>query len=337
LSSEEAIGRLARVCDRWIYSSCLCFALSEEEQRASRFRYSLSVYQVEYSRNLLFRSGAQLDEVFDRIVDRTRARLDVPTLRTLFGFKRRPHRDRKAGPPRIEAVVETPVYDLTVFKLHFGKLTLKAYTKGEHVLRFEAIVHNTAELRTGRAIERFADIVDKLAGMLERFVTTCDCVHAGFVSNDTLDQLGERRRLGASIVGGIDPNKPRQRAVLKAVLALAAAPAGFSVGDLARKVQAITANPGYTVRQASYDLRKVRAHDLARRAGNTRRYLVPPDAARTIAAITTLRDDILLPLLAGLATSERRTRPRTYTKTDQHYDKLRTEMRGLLHDLGIAA
>jgi hypothetical protein len=150
-------------------------------------------------------------------------------------------------------VVETPVYDLTVFKIHFGKLTLKAYTKGEHVLRFEAIVHNTAELRAGRAIERFADVVAALAGMLERFVTTCDCVHAGFVSDATLDQLAERARLGASVVAG-STRKPRQRAVLKAVLALAAAPAGFSVGELARKVQAITANPDYTVRQASYDL-----------------------------------------------------------------------------------
>jgi hypothetical protein len=67
----------------------------------------------------------------------------------MFGAKRRPHRDGKDGPPRLAAVTETPVYDLTVFKLHFGKLALKAYTKGEHVLRFEAIAHNTSDLRTG--------------------------------------------------------------------------------------------------------------------------------------------------------------------------------------------
>jgi hypothetical protein len=31
----------------------------------------------------------------------------------------------------IEAAIETPTFDLTVFKLHFGRLTGKAYTKDE--------------------------------------------------------------------------------------------------------------------------------------------------------------------------------------------------------------
>jgi hypothetical protein len=31
----------------------------------------------------------------------------------------------------IEAAIETPTFDLTVFKLHFGRLTGKAYTKDD--------------------------------------------------------------------------------------------------------------------------------------------------------------------------------------------------------------
>ena len=38
----------------------------------------------------------------------------------------------------MEVVIEKPRYDLTMFKVHFGNLTLKAYTKGEHVLRVDA-------------------------------------------------------------------------------------------------------------------------------------------------------------------------------------------------------
>ena len=45
-------------------------------------------------------------------------------------------------------MIEKPEYDLTKFKVHFGQLTLKGYTKGERVLRFEAIVHNTKDLET---------------------------------------------------------------------------------------------------------------------------------------------------------------------------------------------
>src|ERR1017187_7522479 len=48
--------------------------------------------------------------------------------------------------PRVGVVLETPAWDLTVFKVHFGLLTLKGYTKGARVLRFEAITHNTRQL-----------------------------------------------------------------------------------------------------------------------------------------------------------------------------------------------
>jgi hypothetical protein len=51
-----------------------------------------------------------------------------------------------------EVAVERPVYDLTIFK-HCGKLTLKCYTKGERVLRIEAMVHNTQQLDCGRSLE----------------------------------------------------------------------------------------------------------------------------------------------------------------------------------------
>ena len=72
----------------------MCFGLDLAEQQRSRFVYDYSVYQVEYSRNLLFASGAHMDRVFDAVVDRTRSRLDVPKLRTLFGTKRRPRTSR---------------------------------------------------------------------------------------------------------------------------------------------------------------------------------------------------------------------------------------------------
>jgi hypothetical protein len=106
----------------------------------SWFRYDYAVYQAEYSRNLLFRSGGQMEDLFGRILDRTRSRLDIPTLRTLFGLKNRPHSNRAAGPPAQEAVIEKSQYGLTWFKVAFGRLQLKACTKGEHVLRFEATV-----------------------------------------------------------------------------------------------------------------------------------------------------------------------------------------------------
>jgi hypothetical protein len=338
LSEPDMTGRLAKVCERWIYSACLCFALDLAEQQASGFRYESSVYQAEYSRNLLFRSGAQMDTVFGRLVDRTRARLDVPRLRTLLGAKARPHRDRTST-ARIEAVVETPRYDLTLFKVHFGNLTLKAYTKGARVLRFEAIVHNTRELGCGRVLARFGEIITQLQGMLERFLTTLDCVDTAFIPDQTLDQLPLPSQIGSTRIGGVDLNQPRIRAALAAVLALAPAPGGFTVAQLTAKVQAMTGQTDrdYTTRQAAYDLKKLRGKDLVVKPGRSRRYHAPPEALRTITALLVLRDQVIKPLLAGVRVPRRGRRPTTWTRTDRHYEALRLEMKALLNDRGIAA
>jgi hypothetical protein len=75
---------------------------------------------------------------------------------------------------------------------------------------------------------------------------------------------------GATRVGGIDLNKPRIRAALAAALALAAAPHGFTTGEHAAKVRAMTGRDGYTSRQAAYDLRKFRGKGLAAKPGRTR-------------------------------------------------------------------
>ena len=89
LSEPRAIGRLSQVCERWIYS-CLCFALDFDEQKRSGFRYQYSSYQIEYSRNLVFQVGGHLDQVFQALIDRSRAPLDLKSIRTILGYRRHP-------------------------------------------------------------------------------------------------------------------------------------------------------------------------------------------------------------------------------------------------------
>lgn len=338
LSQPGTVGRLAGVCDRWIYTACLCFGLDLAQQQASGFRYNYSVYQVEYSRNLIFRFGGEMEQLFARMIERTRTRLDVPTLRTLFGAHRRPTkrpRQQRTRPPRLQSAIETPSYDVTTFKVHFGNLTLKAYTKGERVLRFEAIVHNTRALNCGRILERFVEIVTRLHAMLDRFLTILDCVDTAFIADDTLDQLPQPGHLGTTRIGGIDLNKPRIRATLSAVLALSATAHGFTVTDLATKVHTMTGHTGYTTRQAAYDLRKLRSKDLVNKPGRTRRYHITALAARTITALLTLRDHVIKPILAGVRSPRNGRKPAHWTPIDRQYETLRIGMQTLFGHLGI--
>ena len=339
LSQPGTVGRLSQVIDRWIYTACLCFGLDLADQARSGFGYAYSVYQLEYSRNLIFASGAVMERAFDTIVDRTRTRLDVPRLRTLFGVGQRPrHRHGAELSPRQAVVIERPQWNLTLFKVHFGLLTLKGYTKGEHVLRFEAIVHNTRTLHTGRVLENFPAIVARLSAMVERFTSMLDCVDVAFLPDGILDQLPSPCQIGAGRVGGVDLNKPRVRAALSAMLALAVSPDGFTIGDLAHKVRSLTGQgeQQYTVRQAAYDLRKLRAKQLVVKPGRARRYQVPGEAARTIAALLTLRDQVVAPIVAGIRRPGPGRPPKSRTQIDRDYETLRADMRTLFHDLAIS-
>ena len=54
------------------------------------------------------------------------------------------------------------------FRIRFGWPQLKAYTKGEHVLHFEATCHSTKDLRCRRSPDHFAEIIALLTGMADR-------------------------------------------------------------------------------------------------------------------------------------------------------------------------
>ena len=316
LSQPGIVGRLSQVIDRWIYTACLCYGLSSDEQEQSGFRYEYSIYQVEYSRNLAFASGARMDRLFNTMID------------------------RKPGQQLSErqaVVIEKPRWNLTIFKVHFGLLTLKAYTKGERVLRFEAIAHHTKQLGCGRRLDKFPQITTRLTGMVDRFTTMLDCVELGFLPDGILDQLPTPSTLGATRTGGLDMNRPRVRAALAAALSLAVAPAGFTVAQFTAKVRAMTgqAPEDYSVRQAAYDLRKIRGKQLVTKPRRTRRYHIPEAAARTITALLTLRDKVIAPLIAGIRTPRQGRPPSNWTNIDRDYETLRRNIQTLLNDLGI--
>src|SRR4029077_3623643 len=176
-----ATGRLAEVCERWLYC-CLCFALDSDDQQRTGFRYALSIYQMEYSRNFLFKSGREMEQIFEGLIDRTRATLDIKTIKTILGCKQRPQQRSKN---RWEITVETPEYGLTVFKIRTKVLTLKLYSKGERVLRCEIVLHNARELQLGNSLGRWPNLVGHLQGVLTRFLEVLQCVDSAAIDDGT--------------------------------------------------------------------------------------------------------------------------------------------------------
>src|SRR6516162_3257541 len=339
LSEHRAVGRLSQVCERWIYS-CVCFALDFDEQKRSGFRYQYSNYQIEYSRNLVFEVGGHMDQVFQALIDRSRAPLDLKTIKTILGYRHRPkYRRRTKRSAEWEVAVERPTYDLTIFKLHCGKLTLKIYTKGERVLRIEAVAHNTQELNCGRSLEKFPELVSRLKAVLEKFADALSCIDQCFIADEMLEHLPLASQVGKTVVGGIDLNKARMCQVVEALIALSPSPNGFTASEVAAEVRASRKRTPlhYGPRHAAYDLKKLRGKQIIRRIGHPRRYEPLPTGLRAMTALIVLRNKAIKPLLAAAQPLHPTRGAHNPTPIDTHYQTIQVAMKGVFHELGLAA
>jgi hypothetical protein len=333
LRSPDAIGRLLQVGERWLYR-CLCLALHSDDQKRTAFRYAVSLFQMEYSRNFLFERGRDLERMFQGLIDRTRSTLDIKTVKTILGAKQRPQKKSKT---RWEITVETPEYGLTIFKVHAGTLTLKMYTKGERVLRCEVIVHNVRKLKEGNSLARWLPVVTHLNDVLHRFLEVVQCADSATLDDGTYESLPEPSAVGAARVAGINLASARMAAVMESVVALSTQPGGFSSGDLAIQVQerlGVSAED-YQPRQAAYDLKKLRGKTLVCKIGKSRLYEAPAEGLRTLVALGMLRDKVLKPVLR--IRNLQGPPPRSNNPVDHHYYNLRQEMRRLFKTLKIAA
>jgi hypothetical protein len=322
-----------QVGERWLYQ-CLCFALPSDDQKRTAFRYAVSLFQMEYSRNFLFESGRVMEQVFEGLIDRTRSTLDIKTVKTILGAKRRP---QKKGKTRWEITVETPEYGLTIFRIHAGILTLKIYTKGERVLRCEVIVHNVRKLKMGNGLARWVPVVTHLNEVLDRFLEVVQCADSATLDDGAYESLPEPSAVGAARVAGINLASKRTAAVMESVVALSTQPGGFSSGDLAVKIQERlgVSDEDYQPRQAAYDLKKLRGKMLVRKIGKSRLYEAPAEGLRTLVALGMLRDKVLKPVLRNR--NLQGSPPRSNNPVDHHYYNLRQEMRRLFKTLKIAA
>ncbi len=108
-----------------------------------------------------------------------------------------------------------------MFKIHFGRLTLKIYDKGARVLRIEVIVHSVKALGCGKRLEKLSIVLALLQRMVIDFLNVVYAAHLSTLDAGVLDALPQPTKRGTQRLAGVDIQKPRMRAVSEAVLALA--------------------------------------------------------------------------------------------------------------------
>jgi hypothetical protein len=329
-------GQLQAVCDRWVYQ-CLWFGLDYEEQKRTGFSYNYSFFQVELSRNFLFHRGTQLDTIYQNLIDLTRSQLDVKRLKTIFGYKRRPHNRKKKISLQIR--IERPSYNMTVFSVTYDKITVKIYDKGERVLRIEVVCHNIKALKCIRAVDNFPMIIQKLRERLQAFISVLYFSHASFIDKGEFDQFSQPSKKGKQRIAGIDINKPRCLNVMKAVLELAIKPSGFTSMEVASKYEKIAqlskGKGSYNARQAAYDLRKLKEKGIVFRKENSRKYHITAKGVAMIVAIIIIREKLFKPIVAGIAKKKLTPSPQNLSKVDQLYISVRDKILDICNHYGV--
>ena len=182
-------------------------------------------------------------------------------------------------------------------------------------------------------------MVSRLKSVLERFADALSCIDQCFIADEMLEQLPAASRVGKTIVGGIDLNKARMRRVIEALLALSSSPNGFTASEVAARVRALSKqNPlQYGPRHAAYDLKKLRGKHIIRRIGHTRRYEPLLTGLRAMTALLVLRDKAIKPLLAAAQPLRPKRGAHNPKPIDLHYDAIQAAMKGVFHELGLAA
>ena len=93
----------------------------------------------------------------------------------------------------------------------------------------------------------------------------------------------------------------------------------------------------YGPRQAAYDLKKLRGKHIIRRIGHTRRYEPLLSGLRAMTALLVLRDKAIKPLLAAAQPLRPKRGAHNPKPIDLHYDAIQAAMKGVFHELGLAA
>jgi hypothetical protein len=218
-------------------------------------------------------------------------------------------------------------------------VVLKIYDKSGRVLRVEVKVLNTAGLGCGKGLDKLGEQLECLQGMLERFLASLQAAHVAFLDGGQFERWAEPSQRGNRRLAGLDLNKARNRTVIAALSGLATQPEGFTSTDLAEAVRGRMGwDPAqYPTRRAAYDLAKVRGKGLVERLPGRWRYECRPPQLRVLCAYVVLRDQVIKPVLAGLAHQQLPPPPPKLAPIDQHYLTLRAEFQRTCQTLGLAA
>src|SRR6201982_3705693 len=213
---------------------------------------------------------------------------------------------RQRGKGRTPGTFRTQVITTGVcpyLYLFYKKTQVKQYLKEGRALRTETTLNQPRDFGIGKELTTLAALAE-VGYSANRRLLDAECI-----SHDPADGAAALEMLTSPVISttctripGMRFPDPRVQALLGACCALALRPAGFTTRDLRHLLAPQLGKdpermPGG---QISYDLRRLRAHQIIERIPHSRSYQLTPGGLSTALFFTRLTRRVIIPALAEI-------------------------------------
>jgi hypothetical protein len=265
------------------------------KDRAKGIRYDLSILQAEFSLTQVLDQPVTGRIFFEEVI---RENLDIgrPDQVQLIFDRRIQRKGSHPTPGRFRTrVITEGVYP----SLHvdYKATRIKQYHKEGRALRTETTINNTRDFKIGKRLHNLPALREVGFKANRRLLDVQRISHDCSIGERGFQAIQRPRIVHNQRASALRFGQDRVHALLHALVLFPLLPNGFSNSDLRERLEPLLGR-GITPGAVTYDLRRLRLHDLIRRIPRTHRYEVTPRGLRYALFFTRSYDRLFRPGLA---------------------------------------
>jgi hypothetical protein len=298
--------------------------------RQAGYRYDISILQAEFSLTQMLDKPVSGRVFFEQVI-RDNLGAGRPDQVSLIFGRRLLRTGPRATPGRFRTRILTTGVTPSLH-LDYKHATIKQYHKEGRALRTETTINDTYDFRIGKRLTNLPALREVGFSANRRLLRLQRLSHDPITGARQLTALTSPAVTGGGTrIPGLRLAQPRSHALLAALLIFRLQPRGFTNRDLRDLTAELRGLPHVSTGQMTYDLRRLRTHQLIERIPGTHRYRVTSTGLHTAMFLTRLHDRVLP---AGLAQLTANAPPGKLRHAATAYQAAIDE---LLRDTGLAA
>jgi len=301
------------------------------EERAAGYPLRFSIYQAEFSDNVIFKQTQVLNRVYEALL-RDHLHLGRPDMVKVI-FDRRIYRNT----PSTFATRVLRQGVVTCLKVFYKHSWLKQYNKGGRVLRTEICINNPADFMIKKSLVHLGYLGRIAYHVITRFEKAQAVAVVTALDRSTLERLVTPSTNGGQRVPGLRVGAPRTMRILATLGCAGLSFKAFSNAEFrAVLVDQMGATPqDATPARVGYELRKLRGKNLIRKVAGRNRYTLTDLGYRTALALTKLHQRLLVPTLDSFDPTVRETLGASPHALDQALARLDADFNALAQLCGL--